>query len=205
MHRLVIRAVVLFLCAPVLAPTESFAQWWPTIHTDTELGDVGPLRVGLSAGAVVPTGTAFYDVDDAASVQLLIAMPIEPFDEFRVGAGYSSHFDNINGDDVGVTMIFVEPLFGFGHGSQRLRLGPRAIYVHQARDLFLHRMHGFGFGAMASLAQQLGPRVAIEISASMTGTMLPRTDWRDGSIKDLANWSNAWFRELRIGVTGRPW
>lgn len=76
-------------------------------------------------------------------------------------------------NDLGVSMIFVEELYGFGAASLRLRLEPRANS---------------------------------EIFVSMTGTQLPCTDWKDpraGSDED--GWSNAWFRELRIGCSGRPW
>lgn len=191
------------LGATAAAPSAAAAQWWPVIHTETDIGEVGRFRIGMSAGAILPSGKAFDQIRNAPSLQLFAALPIEPFDDVRIGIGRSRHHDDLDGNDVDVTMVFVEPLFAFGEGSQRLSIGPRVIYAHQARDLFRNRMHGIGLGAMVSLAQSIGPRLAIEVSASLSSTTMPGTDIRNGP-DDPVGWSNAWFRELRVGLTARP-
>lgn len=178
----------------------------PVLETETELGEAGPLRAGISAGALLVSGEAFYDVRHAPSLQLFLALPVAPFDEVRVGFGYSSHADTLDDRRVAVRSLYVEPLFAVTSGPLSLQYGLRGAYIHQARRLFRNTMHGIGLGGMASLRRSFGPRLAIEGTLALTGVAFPGTDLiHPEADPDYDRWSNAWFREVRIGLVARPW
>lgn len=180
------------------------AQLPPVIHSEVDLGETGPLRVGIGPGFVMVGGEAFYDVADGKSFHLFIGLPIEPLAALRIGAGYSRHLDNLDGSHVGVSTVFMETLYGTGEGPRRMLFGPRLAYIHEARDLFARRMHGIGYGGMVAVSQTLGPRVTVELALSVTGAVFPGTDLKAGP-RDSDGWSNAWLRELRLGLNARPW
>jgi hypothetical protein len=200
---------VLFPVALVLlatAPSAVEAQRIPVVRTDTvTIGAAGPLHIGASAGALVPTGEAFYDVARGSALHVFLARAVEPFDELRLGVGYSRHRDDLAVSDVVVRTIYIETLYGTGTATHRLRLGPRFAYIHQSREIFANRMHTVGLGAIASLVRTLGSRAAIELSFAMTGSMMPGTDLKDPNAPKDDGWSSAWLRELRLGFTARPW
>ena len=194
------------LLALAAAPLSAEAQRpRPVLDTKAELGDAGPLRAGVSAGAMLVSGEAFYDVRHAPAFHAFLALPVDPFDEIRVGFSYSSHADTLDNRRVVVRSLYVEPLFALGSGSFVLHYGLRGAYIHQARPLFRNTMHGLGIGGVLALRRRLGARVALEGTLALTGVTFPGTDLiHPEADPDYDMWSNAWFRELRFGLIVRP-
>ena len=186
------------------APASIHAQDGPVIRTGTELSDPGPLSLGMAVGAVLVSGEAFDFVGTGPSLHVFAALPLQPFEEMRVGFTYSRHADDLAEDDVVVKMVWAEPQWGTGlPGNLRLRYGLRAAYVHEERSIFTKTMHGIGGGAIAGLHRSLGSRATIEASVLITGLLLPAADIAGSPDPDGR--SNAWFREFRIGLSVRPW